>query len=128
MSQVVENLLYTEDHEWIKVEGNIASIGITDFAQNSLGDIVFVELPDADSEIESGSTFGVVESIKSVSDLYTPLSGKVVEKNEEVEETPEQINQDAFAAWLIKIELSDESQLSELMDAKNYKEFCAANS
>ena len=128
MSQVVENLLYTEDHEWIKVEGNSATIGITDFAQNSLGDIVFVELPDTDSDIESGSTFGVVESIKSVSDLYTPLSGKVVDKNEAIEESPEQINQDAFAAWLIKIELSDNSQLSELMDAQKYKEFCAENS
>jgi glycine cleavage system H protein len=128
MSQVIENLLYTEDHEWIKVEGKIASIGITDFAQNSLGDIVFVELPDADEEITEGNTFGVVESIKSVSDLYTPLSGKVVEKNEQIEESPEQINQDAFNSWLIKVELSDESQLTKLMDANKYKEFCDANS
>ncbi len=128
MSQVVENLLYTEDHEWLKVEGNIVSVGITDFAQSSLGDIVFVELPDADDEIDQGSSFGVVESIKSVSDLYTPVSGKVVEKNEEVEGSPEQINQNAFEAWLVKIELSDSSQLDKLMDANKYKEFCDANS
>jgi glycine cleavage system H protein len=128
MSQVIENLLYTEDHEWVKVEGKIASIGITDFAQNSLGDIVFVELPDTDEELTEGTTFGVVESIKSVSDLYTPLSGKVVEKNDQIEESPEQINQDAFNSWLVKIELSDESQLTKLMDGNKYKEFCAANS
>ncbi len=128
MSQIVENLFYTEDHEWIKVEGKTASIGITDFAQNSLGDIVFVELPDIDSEVEAGNTFGVVESIKSVSDLYTPISGKVVDKNSSVEETPESINQNAFESWLIKIELSDDTQLDSLMTAEKYKTFCEENS
>jgi glycine cleavage system H protein len=128
MSQVIENLLYTEDHEWIKVDGKTASIGITDFAQNSLGDIVFVELPDIDEDLSEGSTFGVVESIKSVSDLYTPLSGKVVEKNDKIEESPEQINQDAFNSWLIKIQLNDESELTKLMDANKYKIFCEENS
>jgi glycine cleavage system H protein len=128
MSQIIENLLYTEDHEWIKVEGKTATIGITDFAQNSLGDIVFVELPEIDSEIESGNTFGVVESIKSVSDLYTPISGKVVDKNSSVEETPESINQNAFESWLIKIELSDDSQLETLMSSEKYKKFCEENS
>ena len=100
MSIVKENLLYTEEHEWISVEGNVATIGITDFAQTSLGDIVFVELPDADT-YDNGDSFGVVESIKSVSDLYTPISGKVLEKNEEVE-SPEKINENAFAAWLVR--------------------------
>ena len=128
MSKIVEDLLYTEDHEWIKVEGNIASIGITDFAQNSLGDIVFVELPDTETNIENGSTFGVVESIKSVSDLYTPISGKVVEKNDQVEESPEKINESAFNSWLIKVELKDNSELDSLMDSKKYKDFCQANS
>jgi len=128
MSQIIENLLYTEDHEWIKVDGKTATIGITDFAQNSLGDIVFVELPDVDSEVEAGNTFGVVESIKSVSDLYTPISGKVVDKNSGVEETPESINQNAFESWLIKVELSDDSQLETLMSSEKYKIFCEENS
>ena len=128
MSQVIENLLYTEDHEWIKVEGEVASIGITEFAQNSLGDIVFVELPESGEEISEGDTFGVVESIKSVSDLYTPISGKVVEKNDKVEESPEQINQSAFEAWLIKVELTNKEQLEKLMDADAYRKFCEANS
>ena len=128
MSTIKENLFYTEDHEWISIEGNIATLGITDFAQSSLGDIVFVELPEADMTYDNGDSFGVVESIKSVSDLYTPLSGKVLEKNLEIEESPEKINENAFAAWLIKLELSDEDQVKELMDAKAYKEFCEANS
>lgn len=128
MSEIKENLFYTEDHEWISVEGNVATIGITDFAQSSLGDIVFVELPEQDTNYDSGDTFGVVESIKSVSDLYTPISGKVLEKNLEIEETPEKINENAFAAWLIKVELSDESQLNELMDSKKYATFCEENS
>jgi glycine cleavage system H protein len=128
MSQIIENLLYTEEHEWIKVDGKTATIGITDFAQNSLGDIVFVELPDVDSEVEAGNTFGVVESIKSVSDLYTPISGKVVDKNSGVEETPESINQNAFESWLIKVELSDDSQLETLMSSEKYKIFCEENS
>ena len=128
MSTIKENLFYTEDHEWVSVEDNIATIGVTDFAQSSLGDIVFVELPEQDTTYDSGDSFGVVESIKSVSDLYTPLSGKVLEKNLEVEETPEKINENAFAAWLIKIEMSDKDQLNELMDDKKYAEFCDENS
>lgn len=128
MSTIKENLFYTEDHEWISIEGNVATIGITDFAQSSLGDIVFVELPEQDSNYSSGDTFGVVESIKSVSDLYTPITGKVLEKNLEVEESPEKINENAYAAWLIKIEISDESELNELMDSKKYTQFCEENS
>jgi len=128
MSQIPENLKYTEDHEWILTEGNIATIGITDFAQNSLGDIVFVELPDDESEVEKGETFGVVESIKSVSDLYSPIDGVVSEKNSHVEDTPESINEDAYKGWLIKVEMKDPSQAESLMSAKKYSEFCEANS
>ena len=98
MSTIPENLYYTEEHEWISVEGDVATIGITDFAQSSLGDIVFVELPDSETEFEDGDSFGVVESIKSVSDLYTPLSGTVLEKNEEVEDSPEKLNENAFGS------------------------------
>lgn len=127
MSKIVDNLLYTEDHEWAFVEGTTVTLGITDFAQSSLGDIVFVELPDTDSTVESGESFGVVESIKSVSDLYSPITGKVLEKNEEVEESPESLNDDAYANWLLKIEVSDASQLESLMDAAAYKNYCAQN-
>ena len=128
MSKVIEGLKYTEDHEWISVEGNTATIGITDFAQSSLGDIVFVELPEEGEELEASNTFGVVESIKSVSDLYTPISGKVLEKNNAVEDAPESLNEDAYGAWLIKIELTDSSQVDGLMDSEAYKEYCEANS
>ena len=128
MATVMEGLKYTEDHEWISVEGNTATLGITDFAQSSLGDIVFVELPEEGEELEATNSFGVVESIKSVSDLYTPLSGKVLEKNNTVEEGPESLNEDPFGAWLIKIEMSDTGQLDKLMDANAYKSYCEENS
>lgn len=127
MSTIKENLFYTEEHEWLDIEGNIATIGITDFAQSSLGDIVFVELPDADQSYDAGDSFGVVESIKSVSDLYTPISGKIIEKNLEIEESPEKINENAFAAWLVKVEISDEEELKKLMDATAYTTFCQEN-
>lgn len=124
MSKVMDGYLYTEEHEWLLVEGNSATIGITDFAQSSLGDIVFVELPEEGEELEAGNSFGVVESIKSVSDLYTPISGKVLEKNSTVEETPENLNEDPYGGWLVKIELADQDQLNSLMDAQAYTEFC----
>tara|TARA_Y100000385_G_C12842577_1_gene529462 strand:+ start:199 stop:582 length:384 start_codon:yes stop_codon:yes gene_type:complete len=127
MSNIPENLFYTEEHEWIKVEGDVATIGITDFAQNSLGDIVFVELPDLESDLDKGETFGVVESIKSVSDLYVPLTGQVIEKNEDVEETPESVNENAYDAWFIKIKIKDASQVESLLKADKYKEFCESN-
>lgn len=128
MSIIKDDLLYTEEHEWISVDNNTATIGVTDFAQSSLGDIVFVELPDADSTFDAGDSFGVVESIKSVSDLYTPVSGKVLDKNLEIEEAPEKINENAFAAWLVKVELSDTSELDKLMSALDYQKFCEENS
>lgn len=127
MAKIIEGLKYTEEHEWISVDGNIATIGISDFAQSSLGDIVFVELPDEGEELDKGASFGVVESIKSVSDLYTPLTGKVIEKNNTVVDTPENLNQDAFESWLIKVEITDSSQLDDLMDSKAYETYCEAN-
>lgn len=126
-SNIPESLKYTEEHEWIKIDDNVATIGITDFAQNSLGDIVFVELPDVGSEVELGSAFGVVESIKSVSDLYSPLTGEIIEKNESVEESPELINQAAYDSWLIKVKISDLSQVEKLLDDKKYLEHCQNN-
>lgn len=124
MAKVIEGLYYSESHEFVKVEGNIASIGITDYAQQALGNIVYVDLPDVDDELEAGDDFGAVESVKAASDLSTPVSGTVVEVNEALEDTPELINKDAFGAWIIKVELSDTSELDNLMDAKKYEEFC----
>lgn len=124
MSTILDNYYYTKEHEWVLVESNTAKIGITDFAQSSLGDIVFVELPDEGESIESESSFGVVESIKSVSDLYAPISGKVLEKNSDVEDSPELLNDNAFEAWLVKIEMNDASELEKLMSASDYKEYC----
>lgn len=128
MSNIPENLKYTEEHEWVAIDGDIATIGITDFAQSSLGDIVFVELPDEGTNYDENASFGVVESIKSVSDLYTPISCEVVEKNVEVEETPEKINEAPYSAWLIKVKVNDLASLDKLMDASAYQNFCDSNS
>jgi glycine cleavage system H protein len=127
MANVIEGLKYTEDHEWIAIEGDVATVGITDFAQSSLGDIVFVELPEDGEQLDANSSFGVVESIKSVSDLNTPLTGEVLEKNNTVEEAPESLNEDPFGAWLIKIKFSEASEIDGLMDSKAYTEYCEAN-
>ena len=124
MSTIQEGLFYTEDHEWVRLEGNTVSIGITDFAQSSLWDIVFVELPEDGSDVSAGDSFCVVESIKSVSDLYSPVSGKVLEKNTPVEETPELINQQPFDAWLIKVEVQNTDEVTKLMDSQAYSDFC----
>lgn len=121
---IPENLRYTKEHEWTLIEGDIATIGITDFAQSSLGDIVFVELPEAGSTLNKDDAFGVVESIKSVSDLYAPLSGEVIEKNEELEVTPELCNNDPYANWMIKLKLSDPAQAEELLSSSDYSNFC----
>lgn len=123
--KIVKGLFYTEDHEWIKVEGNKAYIGITDFAQNALGDIVFVELPEIDTEFNAGDAFGVVESVKAASDIYIPVDGKVVEANEDIVDDPALVNQDAFENWMIAVELSDKSQLDDLMNAEEYEEHCS---
>lgn len=122
MSKIAEGLLYSESHEWVKVEGNIAVIGVSDFAQAEMGDITYVDLPDEGDEVEQGEDFGALESVKASSELYSPVSGKVVEVNSELEDAPELINEDAFANWIIKVEMSDESELESLMDAKAYAE------
>ncbi len=121
MSVPVE-LKYTKEHEWIRVEGNIATIGITDWAQGELGDIVFVELPEVGSATEQMSTFGTIEAVKAVSDLFSPLTGKVAEINAKLEDDPMVINQDPYGdGWLIKIEMSDTSELEELLDSSSYE-------
>src|SRR5579872_4425250 len=114
---------YTREHEWIKVDGDQATIGITDYAQNSLGDIVFVELPKVGDEISAGKTFGSVESVKAVSDLYAPASGKIVAINEELATAPEKLNADAHGAWMIRIELKDAGEVSKLLSAEDYDRF-----
>ena len=125
MSKTVEGLYYSESHEWVKVEGNIAVIGITDFAQHAMGDLSYVDMPEVDDELEKGEEFGAVESVKAASDLYSPVSGTVIEINEELEDAPELLNQDAFANWIIKVEMSDPSELEALMDAAAYEAMCA---
>ncbi|MBQ1750703.1 MAG: glycine cleavage system protein GcvH [Bacteroidales bacterium] len=121
MSKVIEGLLYSESHEWVKVEGNIAVIGVSDFAQKEMGEITYVDMPDVDDEVEKGESFGALESVKAASDLYSPVSGTVVEKNDELEDAPEKVNEDAYEAWIIKVEMSDPSELEGLMDAASYK-------
>ena len=121
MSKIVEGLLYSESHEWVKVEGGIAVIGVTDFAQSEMGDITYVDAPDEGDEVSAGAEFGALESVKASSDLYSPVSGKVVEVNEELQDAPEKVNEDAYAAWIIKVEMSDPSELEGLMDAAAYE-------
>jgi glycine cleavage system H protein len=117
-----ENLLYTEDHEWMRVEGEEAYIGITDFAQKELGDIVFVEVETVDEELGKGEAFGTIEAVKTVSDLFMPVAGTVLELNEKVEDEPEVINKDPYGdGWIIKIKVADSSELEELLDQATYK-------
>lgn len=123
-----EELQYTEEHEWVLVEDEVASIGITDFAQDSLGDIVFVELPEVGATVEAGKPFGVVESVKAVSDIYSPVTGEVVEVNDELPDAPETVNTSPYEdAWMIKVKLADVSELDDLMTADTYKEFIQDN-
>ncbi len=124
MAKVIEGLYYSESHEYLKVEGNIGVIGITDYAQHALGNVVYVDMPDVDDEVEAGAEFGAVESVKAASDVNSPVSGTVVEVNEALEDAPELLNQDAYENWIIKVEMSDESELENLMDAKAYEAFC----
>ena len=120
MSKIIEGLLYSESHEWVKVEGDSAVIGVSDFAQKEMGDITYVDMPDVDDEVTAEEDFGALESVKASSDLISPVSGVVVEKNEELEDQPELINQDAYANWIIKVKMSDVSELEKLLDAKGY--------
>jgi glycine cleavage system H protein len=124
MSKVIEGLYYSESHEFVRVEGNVGFVGITDYAQNALGTVVYVDMPDVDDEVEAGEEFGAVESTKAASDLISPVSGTVIEVNEALDDQPELINEDAFANWIIKVELSDKSELDNLMDAAAYSKFC----
>ena len=125
MAKVIEGLFYAESHEYVKVEGDVAYIGITDYAQHALGNVVYVDMPEADDEFETEEGFGAVESVKAASDLNSPVSCKILEVNEALEDQPELINQDPYANWIIKVELTDTSELKDLMDAKAYEEFCA---
>ena len=125
MAKVIEGLYYSESHEYVRVEGNFAYVGITDYAQHELGNVVYVDMPEVDDEVTAGEDFGAVESVKAASDIISPVSGTVVEVNEALEDTPELINQDAFGNWIIKVELADPTELDNLMDAKAYEAFIA---
>lgn len=122
MATVMEGLYYAESHEYVKVEGEFGYVGITDYAQHELGNVVYVDMPEVDDEVTAGEEFGAVESVKAASDLLSPVSGTVVEVNEELEDQPEKINEDAFGNWIIKVKLSAPSELDNLMDAKAYAE------
>lgn len=122
MSKVIEGLLYSESHEWVKVDGNVAIIGVSDFAQSEMGDITYVDMPDVDDTVEKAESFGALESVKASSELYSPVSGKVVARNEELEDKPELINEDAYAAWIIKVEMDGTADLEGLLNAAAYSE------
>ena len=122
MSKLIEGLKYSETHEWVKVEGDIATVGVTDFAQSEMGDITYVDMPDVDDEIAAGDEFGALESVKTSSELISPVSGKVIACNDNLEDKPELINEDAYRAWIIKIEMSDKSELDALLSAGAYAE------
>ena len=125
MAKVIEGLYYSESHEYVKVEGDFAYVGITDYAQNALGNVVYVDMPEVDDEVEAGEDFGAVESVKAASDLISPVSGTVVEVNEALEDKPELLNEDAFENWIMKVQMSDKSELDALMDAAAYEELCS---
>ncbi|HBG86487.1 MAG TPA: glycine cleavage system protein GcvH [Marinilabiliaceae bacterium] len=117
-----ESLKYTKDHEWVKIEGNIATVGITEFAQGELGDIVFVEIDTEDEELDKEEVFGTIEAVKTVSDLYMPLAGKIIEVNDKLESQPELVNKEPYVGgWMVKIEIKDKSQINSLLSAADYK-------
>lgn len=124
MAKVIEGLFYSESHEYVKVEGDFAYVGITDYAQHALGNVVYVDMPEVNDEVEADEDFGAVESVKAASDLISPVSGTVVEVNEALEDKPELLNEDAFENWIMKVQLSDKSELDALMDATAYEELC----
>ncbi len=123
MSKIIEGLFYSESHEWVRTEGDTAVIGITDFAQKSMGNIVYVDMPEEDDEISQNEEFGAVESVKAASDLIAPVSGTVIEKNAALEDEPGLLNSDPYANWIIRVRLSDISETDALMDAAGYTEF-----
>jgi glycine cleavage system H protein len=122
--KIMEGLKYSNDHEWVKAEGNLAYIGITDFAQHSLGDIVYVELPEIGSKIGKDAAFGVVESVKAASDVFLPVSGTVIKVNDAITDDPALLNKGAFENWMIQVEMDDAKELEQLMDAADYKKIC----
>lgn len=124
MAKVIEGLYYSESHEYVRVEGEYGYVGITDYAQEQLGNVVYVDMPEVDDEVSAGEEFGAVESVKAASDLISPVSGTVVEVNEALEDEPELINKDAFAHWIMKVQLSDKSELDNLMGSKDYEASC----
>ena len=124
MAKVIEGLYYSESHEYVKIEGEYGYVGITDYAQDQLGNVVYVDMPEVDDEVTAGEEFGAVESVKAASDLISPVSGTVVEINEELEDAPELVNKDAFANWIMKVKLSDPAEVEALMDAAAYDAIC----
>ena len=124
MATVKEDRRYAESHEWVKLDGDIATVGITDYAQHALGDIVYVDMPEVGDEVEAGEVFGAVESVKAASDLISPVSGEVVEVNENLEDAPESINADAFENWNMKVKVSDSGEIDALLDAAAYAKLC----
>ena len=124
MSTIPKNNLYTREHEWVRIEGNKAEVGITDHAQKALGDIVFVELPETEDEIEAGDEFGSIESVKAVTSLFMPVSGRVIAVNTELKDSPEIINEECYdEGWVIRLELSNQEESTELLSSEDYKEF-----
>lgn len=124
MAKLIDDLRYADSHEWVKLEGDIATIGITDYAQHALGSIVYVDMPEVGDEVTAGEEFGAVESVKAASDLFSPVSGEVVEVNEALEDSPELINEDAFANWIMKVRISDAAEVEALLDAAAYAKIC----
>ncbi len=124
MSKVVEGLRYAESHEWVKVEGDIAVIGISDYAQHSMGELSYVDMPSVGDEVTAGEEFGAVESVKAASDLISPVTGTVIEVNEILEDEPELLNEDPYANWIIKVQMTDPSEADNLLDAAAYEKLC----
>lgn len=122
--EIKTGLLYSDDHEWVRVEGVKAYVGITDYAQHALGEIVYVELPTVGDELNAGDVFGVIESVKAASDSYLPVSGKVLEVNEALSDSPQLINEDPYESWIVVIEVTDKATLDNLMNEQEYKDFC----
>ena len=124
MSKILDDIRYADSHEWVRLEGDIATVGITDYAQHALGDIVYVDMPEVGDEVTKGEDFGAVESVKAASDLLSPVSGEVVEINEALEDDPGLVNQDAFGNWIMKVKVSDPSEIDTLLDAAAYAKIC----
>ncbi len=122
--KIVSGLFYTKDHEWVRVEGNEAYVGITDFAQHALGSIVYVELPEVDEDVEGEESFGTIESVKAASDMLMPVTGTILEVNEALENDPSLVNSDPYETWIMKISIANKADLDELMNAEEYETFC----